>query len=271
VSSSYKAGLAVCIAIIVGLSAMVYITYQSRLNEIESLKGQVNSLTTEKTSLQSQVNSLTTEKSSLQSQIDSLKADKTNLQKEINTLNNRIVDLQDKGNSLNAQITNLKSEVDVLTTERDNLQTQVKSLQTEKEDLQSQVDSLRALLSAYHIVENIEILWSVCSKVSDSSGNVYWRIAFALENSGNVATTFSKVVINDIEVKRYNGDANLIGGTSTSMPKGEIINAGEIKTYNIYIDDQYPTSATPYTSESTAFVKFHSAIGTDYGKLIELA
>jgi len=95
---AYQGGLVACVIVIVVLGGMFYSTYQSQLNQLESLKSQVNSLTRERNSLQSQI-------TDFQDQVNSLRAEVGALQSEYNELDD-IVNLKksmvlDKDKTLN--------------------------------------------------------------------------------------------------------------------------------------------------------------------------
>lgn len=90
---SYQVALAVCVIVIVVLLGMFYSTYQGQLNQIESLKSQVNSLTTEGDRLKDQVNTLATERDSLALQVDDLQS-KYNELIDINNELNDVVNLK---------------------------------------------------------------------------------------------------------------------------------------------------------------------------------
>jgi cell division protein FtsB len=89
---SYQVGLAVCIIVIVVLGGTLSSTYQGQLNQIDSLKSQVNSLTTEGDSLKDQVTTLAAERDSLTAQVNDLQS-KYNELIDINNELNDVVNL----------------------------------------------------------------------------------------------------------------------------------------------------------------------------------
>jgi len=128
---------------------------------------------------------------------------------------------------------------------------------------------LQGITSEYLKFERIEIQSGICWRQT-KDGDMYWKIELRLKNPGTATVTFTSITINDKEVKRYNQDSNMMQGISTSMTKDETLEIGMSRTYSIYIDDQYPSSAVPYTSGVTVTLRLHSAGGMDYLKTLEL-
>lgn len=105
-------GLAVCVIVIFIIGGIFYSTYQSQLNQIESLNSQVNSLTAEIDRPQNQLNTLTAERDSLQREVNDLKTERDKLRSQVATLQSQIVDLQNRVNSLAAQVDMLKMQIE---------------------------------------------------------------------------------------------------------------------------------------------------------------
>jgi len=128
---------------------------------------------------------------------------------------------------------------------------------------------IQGVATQYARFERIEFQSGICSRQT-ADGNTYWKIELRLKNPGTATVSFTSISINDVEVKRFGQDDNMIQGTSTSIAIGETLDIGMSKEYNIYIDDQYPSTAIPYTSGVMVILKLHSAGGMDYYKTLEL-
>ncbi len=128
---------------------------------------------------------------------------------------------------------------------------------------------IQGIASQYAKFERVEFQSAICLRQT-TDGDTYWKIELRLKNPGTATVSFTGVSINDIEVKRFGQDNNMIQGTSTSIAIGEILDIGMSKVYNIYIDDQYPSPAVPYTSGVMVTVRLHSAGGMDYFRALEL-
>ena len=128
---------------------------------------------------------------------------------------------------------------------------------------------LQGVTSEYAKFERIEIQSGVCLGQT-TNGGTYWKIELQLKNPGTVTVTFTGISMNDIEIKRYDHDGNMIQGTSTSMVKDETLDIGRFKVYSIYIDDEYPSSVSPYTSGVIVTLRLHTAGGMEYMRTMEL-
>ena len=128
---------------------------------------------------------------------------------------------------------------------------------------------IQGIASQYARFERVEFQSGICSRQT-TDGDTYWKIELRLKNPGTATASFTSISINDRDTKRFGRDDNMIEGTSTSMTIGETLDIGMTKAYNIYIDDQYPSPAIPYTSGVMVTLRLHSAGGMDYYRTLEL-
>ncbi len=128
---------------------------------------------------------------------------------------------------------------------------------------------IQGVASQYARFERIELQSAICMRQTTDE-DTYWRIELRLKNPGTATVSFASIFINEIEVRRYSQDSNMIQGTSTSIGIGDTLDIGMSMTHNVYIDDQYPSTDIPYTSGVMVTLKFHSTGGMDYFKTLEL-
>ena len=91
---------------------------------------------------------------------------------------------------------------------------------------------IQGIAGQYARFERIEFQSGICRRQT-TDGNTFWRIELRLKNPGTTTVSFTGISINDIEVKRFGQDNNMIQGTSTSMAIGEILDIGMSKAYNV--------------------------------------
>lgn len=99
----------------------------------------------------------------------------------------------------------------------------------------------------------------------DATGT-FWKISMKLRNTGTARASLVSAFVNNAEVQNYGLVAVVLGETSTNMTTTTTINSGERITVIIYIDLGYEY----LSSGTTIMIKFHSAGGMDYIKLVEL-
>lgn len=126
----------------------------------------------------------------------------------------------------------------------------------------------------YTKFEKVEIQSAVCTTGVNATIGKYWNLNVMLKNSGSSAATLNGLFINDIEVQNYYTYELVNESTTTSMGttstnKEMTINVGQSEPLLIRIDADYPAGMA-YTSGTTINIKFHSAGGLDYTKVIEL-
>jgi flagellin-like protein len=115
--------------------------------------------------------------------------------------------------------------------------------------------------SQYTKFEKVEVSSAICEQ--DTGG---WNITVKLKNTGTAQATIKNCFVNDFELGY--GAAGVVAGTAavdfaaTGLPMASGANA----TVILYISNTYKS----YTSGTTINMKFHSAGGMDYLKLIEL-
>ena len=115
----------------------------------------------------------------------------------------------------------------------------------------------------YTKFEKVEIQSAVCTW---DLTNTTWTIKMKLKNTGTATATLISVFINDLEVENYAVDHSIIGETTTNMTTATSMTSGEDKIVIVYIASGYST-LSPGT---TVNIKYHSAGGMDYIKLVEL-
>lgn len=131
------------------------------------------------------------------------------------------------------------------------------------------------------IFEKIEIQSEVCTKNKDASNNYFWNVSIVLKNSGSAAATLNSVFVNEMPIilNVQNGNVSTVvinqGKAGDSLVANSTILSGQSLPVTIWIDDGYPpinpqNPLGPYTSGTTINIKFHSADGMDYTKVIEL-
>ena len=128
---------------------------------------------------------------------------------------------------------------------------------------------IQGIASQYTKFERVEFQSASCSRQT-TDGDTYWKIELRLKNPGTATVSFASISINDKEGKRFGQDDNMMEGTATSMTIGDTLDIGMTKAYNIYIDDQYPSPAIPYSSGIMVTLRLHSAGGMDYFRSLEL-
>ena len=122
----------------------------------------------------------------------------------------------------------------------------------------------------YTKFESIEVQSAACSKVmNNDTYGTYWLVQVTLKNSGSADATLNGAYVNDIPVNIYNQNHNSATKTATSMSTQATIHVGQSVNINVYVDSGYPYGA-PYSSGTTVNVKFLSAGGFDYIKVITL-
>ncbi|HIH87606.1 TPA: DUF4352 domain-containing protein [Candidatus Bathyarchaeota archaeon] len=124
---------------------------------------------------------------------------------------------------------------------------------------------MSGISSQYTKFEKVEIQSAQCS----APGALYWTITVDMKNTGTSTATINSVYINDVAADFLDGlpivdtDINYdTGGTTGDLS----IASGAPGTLTIYVGIDYES-----LSSGTAInIKFHSAGGMDYIKLIEL-
>lgn len=131
---------------------------------------------------------------------------------------------------------------------------------------------MSGIAGGYTKFEKVEISSITCSP----KASAIWTISATLKNSGSAAATLNTIYVNQYVV-------TLGGGTPTNaitysdMTADRTLTPGEILNVNILILDGAngfpngtPGSPAAFTSGTTINVKFHSAGGMDYIKVVEL-
>ena len=127
-----------------------------------------------------------------------------------------------------------------------------------------------SIAGQYAKYESIEVQSALCSKVTNNGTyGTYWLVQVTLKNSGSADATLNGAYVNDIPVSIYNQNYNSATKTASSMPTQATIQVGQSVNINVYIDGGYPYRA-PYSSGTTVNVKFLSAGGFDYIKVVTL-
>jgi len=141
---------------------------------------------------------------------------------------------------------------------------------------------MSGISSQYTQFEKVEIQTAVCKW---DNTNFDWIIEVKLKNSGTATATLTNVFINNLEVDTYSvvysSNPPPAANATTSMSTQEAIKSGAARTIYIYIDGPgdggETTPATPevdywqsISSGTTINIKFHSAGGMDYIKLVQL-
>ncbi len=124
------------------------------------------------------------------------------------------------------------------------------------------------IAGGYTKFEKVEMQSIVCQKITGG-----WNITVVLKNSGTAASTLNAIYVNDIPVSEYGAldidDDKAVASMGAPGKPETTIDIGQSLPVHIYISDTYP-SGKPYTSGTTVNVKFHSAGGMDYMKVVEL-
>jgi len=118
--------------------------------------------------------------------------------------------------------------------------------------------------SQYTKFEKVEVSSAVCQ--ADTGG---WNITLKLKNTGTAQATLKNVFINDFEVIYDDSAIAVVPGQAVadfSSTTGLSMSSGANATVILYISNTYKS----YSAGTTLNVKFHSAGGMDYLKLIEL-
>jgi flagellin-like protein len=124
--------------------------------------------------------------------------------------------------------------------------------------------------SQYTKFEKVEVSSAVCDW---SSANNRWTITLNLKNTGTSTTTITNAYINDRDVTTYGGVMPTNGNASTDIAAtGKTIASGGSATIQLFIDHSTGATGTfaSLTAGTTINLKFHSAGGMDYLKLVEL-
>jgi len=124
--------------------------------------------------------------------------------------------------------------------------------------------------SQYTKFEKVEVSSAVC----DWDGtNLRWTVTLTLKNTGTSTCTITSAYINDRDVATYGGAMPTNGNASTDIETtGRTLVSGGNTLVHIYIDHSAGASGTfaSLTAGTTINLKFHSAGGMDYLKLVEL-
>jgi len=100
----------------------------------------------------------------------------------------------------------------------------------------------------------------------DGSGN--WVVTINIKNSGSKSATLTNVFVNDVEVTAYGAAAadNSTIVTDMTVATPFSLTSGDNDTIIVWIGSGYST----LSSGTTVNIKFHSAGGMDYIKLVQL-
>ena len=113
--------------------------------------------------------------------------------------------------------------------------------------------------------EKIEINAINCY-LQDGENGDYWVISVSLKNSGPKPATLTSVYLNQVEmVERASPPSNK--SISSDLPlKGYSLSSGESVSLALYVDCNYEN----LSSGTSVEIRFHSAAGIDYIKLVSL-
>jgi flagellin-like protein len=126
------------------------------------------------------------------------------------------------------------------------------------------------IAGTYTRFEQVEIQNALCT--AHGTPQVGWNITVTLKNTGTKDVTLITCFLNDEEVDTYAAVNPNYPFTAqewaTSMTKSEVIHSGETKIIHAYICKN--RAGSTLSSGTSVNVKFHSAGGMDFTKLIEL-
>jgi flagellin-like protein len=126
--------------------------------------------------------------------------------------------------------------------------------------------------SQYTKFEKVEVSSAVCDW---DSTNLRWTVTLTLKNTGTSTCTITNAYVNDRDVSTY-GDATGVlaqnGNASTDIEvAGRTLSSGGSTSVHIYISHSGSGGTFEKLSAGTTInLKFHSAGGMDYLKLVEL-
>ncbi|MEM2094866.1 MAG: archaellin/type IV pilin N-terminal domain-containing protein [Candidatus Bathyarchaeia archaeon] len=132
------------------------------------------------------------------------------------------------------------------------------------------------IAGGYTKFEKVEISMITCSP--KDTDNI-WTITATLKNTGSAAATLNAIYVNQYSVVLASTKANAKPDQCTSdMPTDKTLTPGEKFDVNIYIDgtpitgfpNGTPGNPAAFTSGTMLNIKFHSAGGMDYVKVVEL-
>ena len=116
--------------------------------------------------------------------------------------------------------------------------------------------------SQYTKFEKVEVSSAICESITGG-----WNITIKLKNTGTAQATIKNAFINDYEVGySYTAIVNATAGVDFSSTSGLSMASGADETVVLLISENYKS----VSSGTTLSLKFHSAGGMDYLKLIEL-
>jgi len=127
------------------------------------------------------------------------------------------------------------------------------------------------IAGGYTKFEKVELSSITCSPKDTNS---IWNITAKLKNTGSAAATLNTIYVNQYEIDLGHATSTGINASVAigSMKKpSETLDPGQEITVHIWIQEGFPASATGHFSSGTTLnIKFHSAGGMDYIKIVEL-
>jgi hypothetical protein len=121
------------------------------------------------------------------------------------------------------------------------------------------------LVTSFQKFEKIEINAISCY-LQDGENGAYWVISVSLKNSGPKPATLTSVYLNQVEMVEKASPPSDKGISSDLPLKGYCLNSGESVSFALYVDCDYEQ----LSSGTSVQVRFHSAAGMDYIKLVIL-
>lgn len=122
------------------------------------------------------------------------------------------------------------------------------------------------LVTSMQKFEKIEINAVTCY-LEDGDNGLYWVISVSLKNSGPKPATITRLYLNKIEISELASPPH-DGSISSDLPSnGYALNSGESVSLALYIDCNYQQ----LSSGTSVEIRFHTAAGMDYFKLVTLA
>ena len=144
---------------------------------------------------------------------------------------------------------------------------------------------MSGIAGQYTSFEKVEIQSSYATKTTFTGTDPFaalstgWTVVIKIKNTGSATSTLIEAFVNDKPITEYSDTTQTIVweydlvGTSTPMPvDGLTIESGVSMTIYLYIEafrSAVPTDIT-FSSGTTINLKFHSAAGMDYIKLVQL-